>query len=249
MSVRPGSVALEDVEAALALEVLPADTILDLADEVIDRVAANGDAATLVRLAAGLEAAARTRDDARGFVIAAQRASVAAAAQGGLPRRASVVERTSPTSANDSSSTGVAETPVPAAAVPAEAVRYAGWWSRVLAFVVDWLALSTAFFAVPSDASGEVWLLAFVCFPVGYFALFHAYNKGRTIGKALFGIAVRLDDGKQVDLSRAVARALVQGLLWVTVIGGIVDSLAPLGDRLNRTLHDRAAGTIVVRVR
>ena len=249
MSVRPGSVTLEDVEAALALQLSPADTILDLADEVIDRAAASGDRATLARLAAGLEAAARTRDDARGFVIAAQRASVAAAALGGLPRRAPAVERTSPTPVSDASSTGVVDTRTRAAALPAEAVRYAGWWARVLAFLVDWFALSTVFFVVPSDASGGVWLLALLCFPVGYFALFHAYNKGRTIGKALFGIAVRLDDGKQVDLSRAFARALVQGLLWVTVIGGIVDSLAPLGDRRNRALHDRAAGTIVVRAR
>jgi uncharacterized RDD family membrane protein YckC len=248
MSVRPGPVALQDVEAALALQ-LSVDTILDLADEVIDRASATGNGATLRRLADGLEAAAQTRDDARGLLIAAQRASAAAGALGVPPKEPPAPERPAATSAGESWSTGAVDTTVPAAAVPADAVRLAGWWSRVLAVLVDWFALSTAFFAVPSDASGEVWLLALVCFPVGYFALFHAYNKGRTIGKALFGIAVRLDDGKRVDLSRALARALVQGLLWVTVIGGIVDSLAPLGDRRNRALHDRAAGTIVVRVR
>jgi hypothetical protein len=38
-------------------------------------------------------------------------------------------------------------------------------------------------------------------------------------------------------------------MLWVTVIGGIVDSLAPIGDARNRALHDRLVGTVVVRVR
>jgi uncharacterized RDD family membrane protein YckC len=38
-------------------------------------------------------------------------------------------------------------------------------------------------------------------------------------------------------------------MLWVTVVGGIVDSLVPLGDDRHRTLHDRVVGTVVVRVR
>jgi hypothetical protein len=37
--------------------------------------------------------------------------------------------------------------------------------------------------------------------------------------------------------------------IWITVIGGIVDTLTPLGAGGNRALHDMTAGTVVVRVR
>ena len=119
----------------------------------------------------------------------------------------------------------------------------------MLAFAVDWFALGMAFSVIASDASDGVWLVALLVLPVAYFSGFHAVVHGQTIGKALFGIAVRLDDGQPVDLSRAVVRALVQGVLWITVIGGIFDALMPLGERRNRALHDRAAGTVVVRAR
>jgi uncharacterized RDD family membrane protein YckC len=53
--------------------------------------------------------------------------------------------------------------------------------------------------------------------------------------------------GAPVSYNRAVPRALVEGVLWITFIGGILDSLWPLWDRQNQTLHDKAAGTVVLR--
>lgn len=233
MPVPAGStVSLDDVEKALA-EGVAVDEVLDLADDVIDHAAETGDRRSLLSLAAQLDDAARSRGDARGFAVAAQRASAAAAAlEAAPPLPAAVVTTVHPPEAE-------------AAAI----VRYAGWWRRVLAFAVDWFALGIAFSFIPSDASDGVWLVALLVLPVTYFAGFHAFVDGRTIGKALFGIAVRRDDGQPVGLSRAVVRALVQGVLWITVIGGIVDALMPLAESRNRALHDRAAGTVVVRVR
>ena len=241
MTVRRSPVGLREVEHALDRR-LAVDDVLDLVDEVIEDASEAGDRSSLLRLEALLDAAAATRDDARGFVVAARRASTAAAALGEAAAAPPTVATTPPTPPVGAT----VGTTVPAARAD---VRYAGWWPRAFALMVDWFALSTAFLAVPGDAADVVWFVVLVVFPVGYFAAFHTYNKGRTIGKALFGIAVRLDDGGPVDLARAVARAFVQGLLWVTVIGGIVDSLAPLGDSRNRALHDRAARTVVVRIR
>lgn len=245
MSVRLVPVRLDEVESALDRR-LPADAVLDLVDDVIEEASGAGDRASLLRLEALLDAAAETRDDARGFGIAARRASTAAAALGApvVPPPVSAVTSWAP--AAEEMRAAVTDATVPAA--PPD-FRYAGWWSRALALMVDWFALSTVFFVVPDDASDAVWFVVLFAFPLAYFAGFHTYNKGRTIGKALFGIAVRLDEGGPIDLPRAVARGFVQGLLWVTVIGGIVDSLAPVGDSRNRALHDRAAGTVVVRQR
>ena len=43
------------------------------------------------------------------------------------------------------------------------------------------------------------------------------------------------------------SRALVQIVLAFTIIGGFLDVLWPLWDRQNQTLHDKAAGTVVLR--
>lgn len=245
MTVQQRPVTLAEVESALARN-QPSDTVLDLADALIEQASDAGDGAALAALAALLEGAAETRDDARGLVIAARRASAGASALG-------VVRRT-PSEAEVASVAVAAGTIPPPAADASEqdgpvGVRYSGWWRRVFAFLLDWVALTVAFMAVPTEASDAVWLLAALGLPLAYFAGFHAFNNGRTIGKALLGIAVRLDDGRPVDLPLGLARAFVQGLLWITVIGGIVDSLVPLGDGRRRAVHDRAAGTIVVRTR
>ena len=42
-------------------------------------------------------------------------------------------------------------------------------------------------------------------------------------------------------------RTLVEVVLALTVIGGILDILWPLWDQQNQTLHDKAAGTVVLR--
>lgn len=279
MAVPPDRVAgLDEVETALGRG-LPIDDVLDLVDAVIDNASGTADRAGLLHLAVLLDDAAETRTDGRGLTIAAERARAAAAAFGAAPAAAPVpagaptppppaarpvAEPAAPPphaarpavepAARPPSTAGpvaapAAPPPHVAGPVAEPTARYAGWWQRVFAFLVDWFALGIAFAVIPADASDGVWIGALLGFPMAYFAGFHAFVKGRTIGKALFGIAVRLDDGRPVDLAAAVARALVQGVLWITVIGGLVDSLAPIGDSRNRALHDRAAGTIVVRVR
>jgi uncharacterized RDD family membrane protein YckC len=236
------------VESAVALD-RPVGEVLDLADTAIGTAAESHDAVALERLAVVLDAAAAARDDGRGLAIAAERARIAAAAIV-PPATAAPAPAPAPLPAQAFPRPTIpllepdAET---AAASPV--VRYAGWWQRAFAILVDWVALGTAVAFVPTDASDGVWAVALLVLPLAYFTGMHAYNRGQTIGKALFGIAVRTYAGSGVGLGGALVRALVQGVLWVTVVGGLVDVLVPLGDDRRRALHDRAAQTVVVRVR
>jgi uncharacterized RDD family membrane protein YckC len=226
MSTRHIQGAVAAVEEALA-DRRPTDDVLDLADEAIEHASGLGDSASLTRLADVLADAATARG-AHGLAVVARRARATAA--GLEPAAAGVPE------------------PAAEARLSAPAVRYAGWWTRALAFMADWFVLLMVVGVVPTESAVAVFLVV-VMLPVAYFAGLHAFADGQTIGKKTLGIAVRSDNGDGIDLGRALTRSVVQYLLWLTVVGGIVDSLVPLADSRKRALHDRAAGTIVVRVR
>jgi uncharacterized RDD family membrane protein YckC len=222
---------LEEVEDALARG-RPVEDILDLADQAVERASAAGDVGSLERLAGLLEGAGASREEGRGLAVAALRARAAAAAL-------SVPAQAGTPSAAD-------EPPAPTTAAPG--VVHASLGIRALAHLVDWLALLVVIGFVPVESGAAVLAVVFAV-PVAYFAGLHAFAHGRTIGKGLFGLAVRRDDGGPVDFPNALGRAVVQVLLVLTVIGVVVDALAARGESRLRTLHDRAAGTVVLRVR
>ncbi len=73
-------------------------------------------------------------------------------------------------------------------------------------------------------------------------------NAGRTVGNlALRTRTINARTGAPCTYDRAVPRTLVEVVLAITVIGGILDILWPLWDSQNQTLHDKAAGTVVLR--
>jgi uncharacterized RDD family membrane protein YckC len=115
--------------------------------------------------------------------------------------------------------------------LPEEGSRsVAGVGRRLGALILDWLAcmvISLAIFRV------QVWTLAFFA---GESWLLTALT-GFTLGKRLLGIRVARLDGKPVGLFRA----LVRTVLLLLVVPPLVF------DRDLRGLHDRAAGTIVLR--
>ena len=86
-----------------------------------------------------------------------------------------------------------------------------------------------------------------------------ALRNGETLGKAAVHIQVIRRDGAPVDLwsafvREAVGKALPLALATITPVLSalaaiyiVLDSLWPLWDRQNRALHDRLAGTQVVR--
>jgi uncharacterized RDD family membrane protein YckC len=97
--------------------------------------------------------------------------------------------------------------------------------------------------------------LSFVTIGVAvvYETIFIAW-RGQTLGKMLLGVRVaRLIGGTKPDPSQAGLRALVPGSAWAVPILGfglyLFVFLSAIGNPLRRGIHDRAAGSVVVRTR
>jgi uncharacterized RDD family membrane protein YckC len=140
---------------------------------------------------------------------------------------------------------------------PTHAAEPAGVFPRVLAALVDVVVLAgidvvVVYFTM--QISGvtldelsilpKVPLLAFILVQnVGYFVAFTA--GGQTLGQMLFGIKVVSDDaGRSPDLAHAALRTVVWTALTVPAGLGLVPALFSSD---HRGLHDRCAGTRVVR--
>jgi uncharacterized RDD family membrane protein YckC len=68
-----------------------------------------------------------------------------------------------------------------------------------------------------------------------------------TPGKLMLRMRVVDRHGKRVRFGAALGRNLLRGLLaWVVPFGGFLDAIMGLIDEQRRSLHDRAAGTLVV---
>lgn len=77
---------------------------------------------------------------------------------------------------------------------------------------------------------------------VGYFSVLHA-RSGQTLGKVAMRIQVRSDDGERVGMARGVLRTFSYALSALLFGAGFLLALFPA----KRALHDRIAGTVVVR--
>ena len=103
---------------------------------------------------------------------------------------------------------------------------------RVVALFVDWLLCSLIASAfLRGQALGPVVVLG-----AEYVVL--VGTAGATIGHRLLGLVVRTPDGAPAGLLRALVRTVLLCL--------VIPALIPDGDQ--RGLHDRLAGTLLVRV-
>jgi uncharacterized RDD family membrane protein YckC len=96
--------------------------------------------------------------------------------------------------------------------------------------------------------------IAAVVLIAGLYAAIGLWWRETTVGKHAVGLAVRRVDGSRISFGRALVRELVaRQLLFGTAgafIGGLpllLDLLFPLWDDRAQSLHDKIAGTIVVR--
>jgi uncharacterized RDD family membrane protein YckC len=81
----------------------------------------------------------------------------------------------------------------------------------------------------------------------GIYAIYLIGKGGQTLGNmAASSRVVDAATGQPPGYGKAAIRWLVEVVLGVTVIGGILDLLWPLWDNQSQTLHDKAAGTLVV---
>jgi uncharacterized RDD family membrane protein YckC len=141
----------------------------------------------------------------------------------------------------------------------------AGIGSRFVAALVDSLILIAASiflgflaaFILPAlstfGGKAESWgagifILVFFLLFWGYFALFEAFNNGRTPGKHVAKIRVIHQSGRGINFVEALARNLVRIIDYMPGFYG-VGIVAMFLSRRSQRLGDMVAGTLVVRER
>jgi len=105
------------------------------------------------------------------------------------------------------------------------------------------------FSAVPFLITGVLYVV--------YGTLLCGSPRGQTLGMMAVGVrAVRDESFAVLGYGRALARALFEGVLrlinllfFLLGLIWLLDMLFPLWDRKRQTLHDKAAGSVVLRVR
>ncbi|MFC2061040.1 RDD family protein [Elusimicrobiota bacterium] len=133
----------------------------------------------------------------------------------------------------------------------------AGFWIRILAFLIDAcllfilnLILLHIFFGKSASTQGEnlsASLFSFLVFflPAVYYIFFHA-KYGQTIGKKILKLKVIKKDGNEMNYEQSLARYFGY-ILTVFTLG--IGFLVVLFNKRKRALHDFIAGTKVIRKR
>jgi uncharacterized RDD family membrane protein YckC len=83
---------------------------------------------------------------------------------------------------------------------------------------------------------------------LAYYTAFHGSESGQTPGKRVTGIAVRdAHSAGRASYGKALARIFVMMVFQLVSLVQVLNFLWPLWDPRNQALHDKIAGTIVVR--
>ncbi len=138
------------------------------------------------------------------------------------------------------------------------AINYASWGERLAAYLIDGGIMTLLFFCsqIPlastnsqTNPSNTVALLS--CLILLIELVFNAVYfvglttaSGQTVGKKIMGIRVLSQDGSRVTISQALTRYI--GYFVGTLIL-YIGFLWPLWDAQHQALHDKLAGTIVIR--
>jgi uncharacterized RDD family membrane protein YckC len=152
------------------------------------------------------------------------------------------------------------QTPSPFGETAVAAPEYMGFWIRLLAYLIDGaivgIVLSIAggivigIGSAIGDTAGAIALLLFVLIAVVgsilYFIMMESSERQATFGKLALGMKVTDLDGRRISVGTATGRyfgKIVSGLLLY--IGYIMIAF----DERKQGLHDKLAGTLVVKHR
>lgn len=132
-------------------------------------------------------------------------------------------------------------------------VGYAGFWRRLLGFVIDMLLLGTVqgaiAFGVLSMQPGDYAALVNISIVSslvawGYFALMESSPLRATVGKLAIGIWVGDAHGDPISFTRASFRFWFKSLSAASIaLGYVIAAFTPR----KQALHDLLAGTLVLR--
>jgi uncharacterized RDD family membrane protein YckC len=84
-----------------------------------------------------------------------------------------------------------------------------------------------------------------------YFSCFNGQGTGQTVGNRAPGIAVRdAETGEAIGIGRGLVRWLVRIALYCALIlPGVLNDLFPLWDKRRQTIADKAARSVVIRLK
>jgi uncharacterized RDD family membrane protein YckC len=127
--------------------------------------------------------------------------------------------------------------------------QLAGWWQRVGATVLDGIIIG-----IPAEiinvSVGRAGYYVFLLLASLIYVSAMLSQRGQTLGMMAVGTrCVQEATGANLTPGAAVGRWAVGEILDITIVGGILDSLWPLWDAKNQTLHDKAVSSLVVRTR
>ncbi len=145
-------------------------------------------------------------------------------------------------------------------------VTLASWGSRAVAYLLDWFLLSVAFVValvagiimdatIAGAGSRSYGSSSSACFTsccqclwillVPFYFVFQHSHGGQTIGKKALGIKiVQIKNGATPDLGVATLRLIGY---WISGLILYLGFLWPLWDDQKQALHDKIAGTLVIR--
>ena len=138
---------------------------------------------------------------------------------------------------------------------------YAGWFSRVLATLIDGffilcleLLVGGVVYAASPGTFEErllpaVMAAAVVAFPVTVWFQWRNGSIGQTPGKAVMGIrVVHGETGQPIGGPMGLVRWIVGWAISTVTcgLGGLLDVLWPLFDGKKRTIHDMIVGSVVI---
>lgn len=133
-------------------------------------------------------------------------------------------------------------------------MQYAGFWKRVLAYIIDFIPLIIISFvlaigsgqdllATDSDPSFGISDLLGLVIGIAYFAGFESSSWQATPGKRALGLIVVDTNGRRITLGKAVGRYFAKILSGLILLIGFI--MIAFTER-KQGLHDLIVGTLVV---
>jgi uncharacterized RDD family membrane protein YckC len=137
-------------------------------------------------------------------------------------------------------------------------MEYAGFWRRLVAYLIDYLIIGAGAFAVGfligivagvagADVKGG-WLVAIYVITIAGYYLYYAFMESSanqaTVGKIALGLKVTDEEGNRIAFGRAIGRTVAKILSALTLFVGFI--MAGFTDR-KQALHDKIAHTLVVK--
>ena len=126
--------------------------------------------------------------------------------------------------------------------------RYAGFWIRFLAYIIDSIILLVVIVVLAITVIG---ILAIIPVLLGYFP-FLWWKRGGSFGQTLLGLrVVRAIDGGPIDGGMSCIRGVVfyaECFFFTTLLLGCIGFVWAAFEPRKRAWHDMAAGTVVIQV-